>query len=74
MQIFIGINKNHKVSLHAVEPTRNMNKGIWISNRPYINSFVQKNIDDMIKHSKMTWEMDPEVIEIDLKRMYNEQI
>ena len=72
MQIFIGVNKNRRVSLHTVEPVRCMETGTWVSSRPYVNSIVQKNIDDMISHSKMTWEMDPEVIEIDLKRIYDD--
>ena len=69
MQIFIGVNKNRKVSLHTVEPVRCMDTGKWVSSRPYVNSVVQKNIDTMISHSKMTWEMEPEVIEIDLKQI-----
>ena len=72
MQIFIGVNKNRKVSLHTVEPVRCMDTGKWVSSRPYVNSVVQKNIDNMISHSKMTWEMEPEVIEIDLKRIYED--
>ena len=72
MQIFIGVNKNRRVSLHTVEPVRCMETGTWVSSRPYVNSIVQKNIDDMISHSKMTWEMEPEVIEIDLKRIYED--
>ncbi len=72
MQIYIGINKNKKVSLHTVEPVRNTELGIWVSKRPYVNSYVQKNLEDMIKHSKMTWEMEPEVIEIDMMKMYDD--
>ena len=48
MQIFIGVNKNRKVSLHTVEPVRCMDTGKWVSSRPYVNSVVQKNIDNMI--------------------------
>ena len=50
MQIFIGVNKNRKVSLHTVEPVRCMDTGKWVSSRPYVNSVVQKNIDNMISH------------------------
>ena len=68
MQIFIGVNKNKTVSLHTIEPTRCNDTGKWVSSRPYINSAVQKNIDNMIAHSSMTWQMEPEIIEIDLTR------
>ena len=44
MQIFIGVNKNRKVSLHTVEPVRCMDTGKWVSSRPYVNSVVQKNL------------------------------
>lgn len=73
MQIFIAINKNGKVSLHGVEPKRDEKTGIWVSNKPYVNCYVQENIDEMIKHSSMTWDMEPEVIEIDVK-LINEQL
>lgn len=69
MQIFIGVNKNGSVSIHTIEPVRDNDKGIWISSHPYINSVVQKNIDNMIKHSSMTWAMEPEIIEIDMNRI-----
>ena len=72
MQLYIAVNKNNKVSLHTVEPKRDIENGVWISKRPYVNYYVQINIDDMIRHSTMTWEMEPEVIEIDLMNI-NEQ-
>lgn len=64
MRIYIGVNKNKTVSLHAVEPHRNETTGKWESLHPYVNSIVQHSIEDMIKHSTMTWEMEPEVIDI----------
>lgn len=69
MRIFLGVNKNGNISLHIVEPKRNNDNGTWISNRPYVNSVVYNNLSKMIKHSKMTWEHEPEVLEIDLKRI-----
>lgn len=68
MVIFVGVNKNGEVSLHTVEPVRNESAGTWESLRPYVNSFIHQSIDYMIKHSKMTWQMEPEFIDINLNK------
>ena len=68
MVIFIGVNKNGEASLHTIEPTRNENTGKWVSLRPYVNSFIHNNMNRMIKHSNMTWNMEPEFIEINLSK------
>lgn len=68
MIIFIGVNKSGSASLHAVEPSRNEQTGKWESYRPYVNSIIQKNMNDMIRHSNMTWAMDPEFIEININK------
>lgn len=68
MILYVGVNKNGSVSLHTVEPTRNNNSGTWVSLRPYVNSNINKSMNNMIKHSQMTWKMEPEFIEINLSK------
>lgn len=68
MKLYIGVNKNNTISLHTVEPTRS-DDNRWISLRPYVNSAMHNSLKDMIKHSNMNWEMDPEIIEINVKKI-----
>ena len=32
--VWVGVNKNGKISMHTVEPTRNEKTGKWMSNSP----------------------------------------
>lgn len=68
MLIYIAANKNSSASLHLVEPKRNENTGTWVSIRPYINSSMQKSMNDMIRHSNMNWNTEPEALEIKIKK------
>ncbi len=69
MVLFIGVNKNGSASLHTISPVRNEERGEWVSLRPYINSTIQKSINDMIRHSDMNWTMEPEFMDISLKQI-----
>ena len=69
MVLFIGVNKNGTASLHTVNPVRNHEKGEWVSLRPYVNSIIQNNINDMIRHSDMNWNMEPEFMDIAMKQI-----
>ena len=62
MNIWIAINKNQTLSMHAEEPRRSRIQ--WISNRPYINSRIYKNLSNLVKKSMLSWETEPECIEI----------
>ena len=65
MDIWFGINKSGKLSMHYVEPHRSGDR--WISNRPYVNSAIYKDIENVISKSEMTWNDDPECININFK-------
>jgi len=65
MDIWFCLNKNGKVSMHSVEPTRGAER--WISNRPYVNSSLHKDIESLILNSKLTWASDPECISLSFK-------
>ena len=65
MTIWIAVNKDQTLCMHTVEPKRTSTK--WISSRPYINSIAYKNLSKLIKKSMLSWETEPECIEINIK-------
>lgn len=64
IQLWIGVNKNCTISIHAIEPVRNELTGRWESKFPFCNSIIQKQFDDMIRKIGLTWENECEYIEI----------
>ena len=64
IQLWVGVNKNGKISIHAVEPKRNNLTGRWESKFPFCNSIIQAQFNDMIHKVGLTWENDCEYIEI----------
>ena len=64
--IWVGVNKNGKISMHAVEPTRNEDAGIWVSNSPFCNSVLYNNLSETIEKTPMSWESSCEVFQIQL--------
>jgi hypothetical protein len=64
IKIWIGINKNGKISMHTVEPTRNELTGRWESKYPFCNSVVYNQFADMMKKVGLSWEHDCEFIEL----------
>jgi hypothetical protein len=64
--IWIGVNKNGKISMHTVEPTRNEDLGVWVSNSPFVNSVLYENLSKTIEKTSMNWESSCEVFQIQL--------
>lgn len=62
MQIWMGINKDGFVSLHCEEPVRDGDK--WKSIKPFCNSIIQNQFEDLAKRAQMTWESGCEVFEL----------
>lgn len=62
--VWFAINKNGKVVMFTEEPKKNEQKGIWESKFPYINSILYKDICEISKQAKMTFETEPQYIEI----------
>lgn len=65
--VWIGVNKNGKISMHTVEPTRNEDLGVWVSNSPFINSVLYENLSKTIEKTPMNWESPSEVFQIQLQ-------
>ena len=64
VSIWVAIDKNNIVSMHKECPQRNMSTGKWISKMPFCNSIAQVQIQKLLDKSSMTWDSDPEYIEI----------
>ena len=64
--IWVGVNKNGKISMHTAEPKRNDDTGRWVSNSPFINSVLYKNLSDVFEKSPMNWETPCEVFQINI--------
>jgi hypothetical protein len=64
--VWIGVNRNGKISMHTVEPTRNEDLGIWVSNSPFVNSVLYVNLSQTIEKTQMNWESSCEVFQIQL--------
>ena len=64
IKLYLVVNKSGFVGLHNEEPIRDKITGKWISNKPFINSAVQKKFEDLVKKTGMNWESEPEFFEI----------
>lgn len=64
--IWVGVNKNGKISMHTVEPTRDEDLGVWVSNSPFVNSVLYENLSKTIEKTAMNWESSCEVFQIQL--------
>lgn len=63
--IYITVNKNGSINLSIDKPIKENNK--WVINNYFCNSQLYNQMYDLVKKSKMTFESEPEVIEINLK-------
>ena len=59
--IWFGINKNRKVRMFLEEPTRDKDLNIWVG-KNFCNSVIQRQLEEMVKGTTLSWEDDPQVI------------
>jgi len=67
ISVWIGVNKNGNISMHTVEPTKDEELGIWVSNSPFVNSVLYDNFQKMIEKTPMNWESSPQPFQIEIK-------
>lgn len=67
INVWFAVNKNGKVRMFLDNPTKNVVSGKWDSKYPYVNSKLYKDIIQVVQQAKMTFENDPEVIQIQIK-------
>ena len=66
IKIWAGVNKNGNLSLHAEQPVRDEERGIWVSKLPFVNSVLYPQIASMFEKSNITWGNDCEYLEFQL--------
>ncbi len=67
LTVWAAINKNGSLSLHTVEPIRNENTGVWVSESPFVNSVLYKDLSSMIEKTPMNWESNPQPFQFSTK-------
>ena len=71
VQIWFAINKNGDVRMFLDCPKKNVERGIWESKNPYVNSLLYKDILQITKQAKMNFENEPECLEIQINYQSN---
>ena len=61
--IWFGINKNRKVRMFLEEPTRDNDLNIWVG-KNFCNSVIQRQLEEMVKGTTLSWDDDPQVIQL----------
>ena len=65
--IWFAVNKNGTVRMFLDNPTKNVDLGIWESKKPYVNSVLYKDICQIVQQARMSFENNPEIIEMQIK-------
>ena len=65
--IWFAVNKNGDIRMFLENPTKNVERGIWESKNPYVNSVLLKDISQVVQQAKMNFENNPEVIEMQIQ-------
>lgn len=66
IDVWVGVNRNGKISMHTVKPVKNEELGIWVSSSPYVNSVLYNNLSKTIEKTPMSWESSCEIFSIQL--------
>jgi len=65
-QIWFVINKNNEILMFLDEPVKQGNK--WVGQKPYINSRIHEEISALAQQAQMSFENNPECIEVQFKK------
>lgn len=66
-QIWFYVNRNGKVYMSLDEPKKNISLGIYEVKYPYVNCIMYKDICEIVKKVKLTFDQDPQFLEIQLQ-------
>lgn len=67
-QIWFVLNKNNEILMFLDEPVKNPKTKKWEGKCPYINSRINNEIAALAQQAQMSFESNPECIEIQFKR------
>lgn len=65
--VWFAVNRNGNVRMFLDNPKKNVEKGIWESNLPYVNSVIYKDITRVVQQAHMSFDSNPEVLEIQIQ-------
>lgn len=66
VQVWFAVNRDGFLGLYLEEPKRDDTTGKWVSDKPFLNTVLYRQVKDMVDKSKFTWSMDPECFAIQL--------
>lgn len=64
MFIWFCVNRDNKVKMFLDEPVKNEKTGRYEGKSPYVNTLLYKDISEVVKQTKMTFDTEPQAIEI----------
>jgi len=65
--VWFGVNKNGDVRMFLdEEPKKNLERGILVGNNPFVNSVLYEDLKQVVKNAKMTFNSDPQCIEMQI--------
>lgn len=68
MIIWFCVNRNGKVKMFLDEPIKNEKLGIYEGKSPYVNTLIYKDMCEVVKQAKMSFDTDPQAIEIQIQK------
>lgn len=66
IKIWIGVNKNGKISMHAEQPVKNEKTGRWESKMPFLNSVLYNEFSNMFQKTELNFDTPPQFLEINI--------
>lgn len=65
IDIWIGVNKNGTISMFTEIPSRGNEN--WVG-KYYINSIIEKYVQNIVSNSSMNWSSEPEFLQLSLQK------
>lgn len=66
-QIWFYVDRDGKTKMSLDEPKKNEKIGKYEAKYPYVNCLIYKEICEVVKHACLTYESEPQFIEIQLE-------
>ena len=67
--IWFGVNKNNQIQMFAdEEPKKNLKIGKYEGKNPFVNSVFYDELKSIVQQTNMTFESEPQCIEIQIKK------
>ena len=68
--LWVCVNKNNSFIVHASQPIRDEDEGIWVSRNLFVNCELYEKLKTHTDIENLTWESEPEFIEIEVIHPY----